>query len=168
MIKMLTLLLAISLGVIGCGLLNTNGAATSGLTTTFTISDTTGRTASVFLSGEPFLLSFALVNNTGDTFTAHFPPMPPVKFEILRGDSVVVYSNPKPTGPIIAVPNYIIEAMFLEPLDTLHTQWMAPDTPYENSAIVLAPGSYSAEVSFPSYGKAILDTVRHISFSVVQ
>ena len=161
-------MILLSLVAGGCGLLNTHGGAKNGLTTTFTISDTTGRATSTFRSGEPFLLSFALTNNSGDTFTAHFPPMPPVRFEILQGDSVVVYSNPKPTGPIIAHPNVVIEAMFLEPYDTLHTQWKAPDTPYENSSIVLADGNYTAQVSFPSFDKTTLDTVEQIKFSVVQ
>ena len=117
--RKMTLMLLISLLATGCGLLNTKGGSSNGLTTTFTISDTIGRATSTFHSGEPFLLSFVLINNSVDTFTAHFPPMPPIKFEILRGDSVVVISNPLPTGPILPHPNSIIEAMFLEPHDTV-------------------------------------------------
>ena len=166
--RKITLMLLLSLFATGCGIVNTEVGSANSLTTTFTISDTTGKATSTFHSGEPFLLSFALINNSGNTFTAHFPPMPPFRFEILQGNSVLVYSNPKPTDSIIAFPNSIIEAMFLEPHETVHAQWRAPITPNENSGIVLAPGSYTAEVSFPSYGEAILDTVQYISFSVGQ
>ena len=168
MMRKKTLILLISLLATGCGLLNTKGGSSNGLTATFTISDTTGRATSTFRSGEAFLLSFVLINNSGDTFTAHYPPMPPIRFEVLRGDSVVVISNPQPTGPIIPHSNVVIEATFLEPHDTVHAQWKAPNTPYENSGIVLADGDYMAQVSFPSYDKAIMDTVQTVSFSVVK
>jgi len=168
MTRTMTSMLLVSLFAIGCGLINTKGGMNNGLTTAFTISDTTGRATQTFHPGEPFLLSFALINNTPDTFTAHFPSMPPIRFEILRGDSTLVFSNPKPTGPIIPIPNVIIEEMFLEPHDTVHTQWKAPDTPYENSSIILTDGYYIAQVIFPSYDMAILDTMKQLSFSIVQ
>lgn len=115
--------------------------------TEFTVSDTTGRASSTFRYGQPFMLSFSLINNTGRMLTDHYPPMPPVRFKILRGDSVVVTSTPKQTGPVIAVPNVIIEAIFLDPHDTVEARWKAPDTPYENSGIVLPGGNYTAQVS---------------------
>ena len=162
------MIVLLSLVLAGCGLLNTKSSSSKGLGITFALTDTTGKPSSTFYSGEPFLLSFAMINNTGNTLVAHYPPTPTVSFEILQGDSVLVSSKPEQTGPTRVHPNSVIEAMLLQPGDTLHAQWKAPNTPSQNSAIVLLDGDYKAQVSFPSFDKTTLDTVEQIKFSVVQ
>lgn len=142
--------------IAGCGLMAPGTSRTYNLTANFLISDTTGRAATHFVSGESFDMSFSMVNNTGDTLVYYGSPQPPVVFRILKNGSVVATSIDGYAFPQVVVGRALL------PGDTLKGYWRAPTTPAQTPPVVLSPGTYQAEVAFPEFKDKTLSPIAPI------
>jgi len=131
------------------------------LTATFTLSDTTGQASTVFHSGQQFDVSFSVTNTTMETLTYYYT-LPPVIFQILKGDTSVATSVDGYVFPQVVLRGY------LAPGRALQGAWKAPNTPAQNPKVVLAPGSYEAHVSFRNFEQVKVNQVSPITFSIVQ
>jgi len=152
-------LVSISIG--GCDLLKNKSDGNGNLNATFRLSDTTGRTANTFHSGESFIMSFSLINTTTDTITYYdVVCIPRVNFAILRNDSLLVGS---PAGC-----DNEIGFRYFKPRDTLQGQWQAPNNQWMGQ-VILTPGSYLAKVVFPDFSKMKgVNPVPTIAFSIIK
>ena len=159
--KMMTTLALIAILIAGCDILKTKSNGNGGLTATFSLTDTTGHVATVFHSGEQFLMSFSVVNTTNDTLTYHYSE-PPVIFSILKDGNVVASSTDGYVFPMN------VNAGFVAPGKALAGSWKAPNTPAQNPKVMLAAGTYQASVSFSQFEEAKVNPVSTITFSVIQ
>jgi hypothetical protein len=161
--KLLMLLILIALFTGGCHHATAPNEETKTLTATFTLTDTTGRTAAQFRSGEAFLISFALTNNTPDTIT-YRSGIPIVSFTILKNDSVFTSSY---FGCPIPKTSSILIVGHVPPGQTLQSSWKAPTPLCQSIPMVLVSGSYQACVSFPFFSGVKVDSVAPIPFTVI-
>ena len=98
-----------------------------GLNAVFTLTDTTGRTASSFHANEEFLLSFELVNTTRDTLFFYLSSSePPVIFRIDQDINIIASSTDGYVFLMMASKGYIA------PNESLKGKWRAPTTLYQN------------------------------------
>jgi hypothetical protein len=136
---------------------------TPSVTARFMLTDTAGFSAAQFHSGESFLLSFALTNNTPDTIT-YRSGIPIVSFTILKNDSIFTSSY---FGCPIPKTSSILIAGYVPPGQTLQSSWKAPTPLCQSIPMVLVSGSYQACVSFPSFSGVKVDSVAPIPFTVI-
>jgi hypothetical protein len=131
------------------------------LTTTFTLTDTSGQTVSQFHSGEEFKLAFTVTNTTKDTLTFYRgSTAPAVIFQIMKNDSVIASSVDGYAFLAVVLGGYVA------PGQSLQGEWKAPNTPAQNPKVLLNPGSYQAKVLFPNFNQAKVNPVSSITFSV--
>lgn len=159
--RMKTALALIAILIAGCDILKTKSDGNGGLTATFFLADTSGHIATVFHSGDEFVMSFSVVNTTNDTLTYHYSE-PPVIFRILKDGSIVASSTDGYAFPMN------VNAGFVAPGKALSGSWKAPNTPAQNPKVVLAPGTYEASVAFSQFEEAKVNPVSTITFSVIQ
>jgi hypothetical protein len=160
MMKSIPLLL-IAVFLAGCDLLSPGSSADSAPNPSFTLTDTLGRSTSQFHTGEDFYMYFSLRNTTGDTLT-YYHTGPSIIFSILKGDSLVATSVDGMAFPQVVIGDVV------PPGDTLRARWRAPSSPARVEKLILAPGSYEAEVSFPWFAEAKFRALPPITFSVVE
>ena len=141
----------------GCGLLSP-GDKDGKLTATLTVTDTTGKPATQFYSGEPFDVSFFLRNTRSDSVSYGMAGSIPL-FEIYEGNVMVSSSN---MG--CPVPQIVISGS-LPPGDTLRFNWRAPSgcTP-----ITLSPGSYQITSRSPGFDTSKVNPAQPIGVSIIQ
>lgn len=138
--KLIIIAVFASLGIAGCGLLNSRSKRGEGLTPTFTLADTTGAPNTTFHSGESFLMSFQLINTSPDTIKYYSVfCFPSVIFGIYRNDSLIT-ETPWNCDNALTLD-------YFNPGDTLQGEWKAPKS--TNGISALPPGSYVAKVVFP-------------------
>ncbi len=145
----------------GCDLLSPGPSGDSTQNPSFTLSDTLGRSTSQFNTGEDFDMYFSLRNTTGDTLT-YYHSGPSIIFSILKGDSIVATSVDGMAFPQVVIGDVV------PPGDTLKARWTAPNSPARVEKLILPPGSYEAEVSFPRFAEAKFRALPPITFSVVE
>lgn len=145
----------------GCDLLSPGSSGESSTNPSLTLTDTLGRSTSLFHTGENFDMYFSLRNTTGDTLT-YYHTGPSVIFSILKGDSLVATSVDGMAFPQVVIGNIV------PPGDTLKAWWRAPNSPARVEKLILAPGSYEAEVSFPPFGEAKFRALPPVAFTVVE
>jgi hypothetical protein len=126
----------------------------------FTLADTNGQATTVFHQGQQFQMRFVLINTTSDTLT-YYHGFPTLTFHILQGDSSIASSIDG-----YAVPR-IIARSYLAPRGELSGEWRAPNTPAQNPRVILLPGSYQAQVSFPSFDNAQMNPVPPITLTIL-
>lgn len=146
----------------GCNILNPGSGSGGTTMPLFSIADTNGIPTTTFHSGESFDLSFAMVNTTNDTLVYYGSPGPAVVFRVMKGDSVVATSVDGYLFPQVVI------ARSLAPGDTLRGFWRAPTTPAQVNRVALAPGGYTADVSYPVFDKMPLERPSPIPFLVVR
>lgn len=151
----------VSLTLVGCGLVNSRSVGSHNLIPTFTLTDTTGEPDTTFRSGEPFLMSFQLVNTSSDTIKYYSVYCyPSVMFAIYRNDSIVTES---PTSC-----DNLIMQQYLIPGDTLQGEWKAPET-LDSGLLNLPPDSYVAKVVFPNFSRMKgVNPVPALGFSIMK
>ncbi len=114
------------------------------VTVAFAISDTLGKPASSFHSGEDFDMSFSVHNGSGGTLSYFYTGVP-VILEIFAADTLVATS----------VDGYIFTQVIrngtLPDGGSYSITWRAPSTKARVNHLVLQPGAYEARVSHGSF-----------------
>jgi hypothetical protein len=125
----------------------------SDLTATFILTDTAGHISSTFHSGEPFILSFMLINTKRDTIAYYTGNIhPAVVFDISDSDTTII----EPCGGSqLILRRYILSG------DTLSGQWRVTN--------ILASGSYKANIWVPNLDQVQgVAPVSAISLSIIK
>ena len=162
--RIITFILLISMITAGCGLIDSNPSKSNSINASFQLTDFSGNISDTFSSGKPFDMRFTLINTTGHAVTYNYAGAPPVHFQILRNDSLVVASA-------YAFPN-IMENFpdTLKAGDTIQVVWKAQD--YMRATLIpslhLPAGSYQAKVIYPTFNNVNINCTSLIAFSVVQ
>ncbi len=108
----------------------------------FTLSDTTGVETYVFKSGENFIASFK-VQNQSDVVLTYDYSYPLIHYAIFQGDSQVCSSMDEMIYTAVVLHGK------LPPDSTLKDTWLAPNTPGRLAAkkmVILSPGTYQIKV----------------------
>jgi hypothetical protein len=108
----------------------------------FTLSDTTGVETYVFKSGENFIASFQ-VQNQSDVALTYDYSYPLIHYTIFQGDSQVCSSMDEMCYAAVVLHGK------LPPDSTLKDEWVAPNTPGRIAAknmVTLRPGTYQIKV----------------------
>ena len=159
--KTLPLIAIIVISLYGCNQENTNVPQTAAVVPVYSITDIFGMAKTTFHSGEPFVLSFSVTNTTVDTLT-YYMIIPMVAFRIFGNDTIVTSSYYGCTEPNIAVGKG-----WLARGQSIKFSWKAPTSPCDTQNLVLTPGSYQAQVSFPAFQQVKVNPVSAINITVV-
>jgi hypothetical protein len=131
----------------------------------FTLSDTTGREASVFKSGENFIVSFT-VRNQSDVALTYDYSNPLIHYTIFQGDSQVCSSIDEMNYTAVVLHGKLPSA------STLKDQWVAPNTPGRIAAknrVTLQPGTYQIKVYHsPLFNEYRLPQTPERTFKITQ
>ena len=128
---------------------------------TFTLSDTTGKSATEFRYGEDFEMSVSVTNISPDTVTYH-SGMPALRFLVMMDSNVAA-------GSVLGcVLPGVVRRSHLDPGKTLESVWIGPASVCESQKVNLPPGSYEARVVLPAFDSISVEPVTPIAFMVVR
>jgi hypothetical protein len=159
----LLMLLMIAFCLCSCHHATEPNKNTSALSITFLLTDINGQRTTQAHSGESFLLSCTITNNTPDTIV-YRSGIPLISFTISKDDSL--YASSYFGCPIPKVSD-ILFAGQLPPNQTLRYGWRAPTPVCQNMMTTLVPGTYQAYVFFPTFDGVNVASVAPISFTII-
>ena len=133
----------------GCDAIGLPADSAGGITTTFSLFDTTGRVTTQFRPGEPFDMRFTLTNASGRDQVYHFTGVE-LFFEIDSGNTVFSTSIDGMIFPQVVLTRAVHNG------ETFHGSWRAPRSIMDWPPLRLQPGSYQAFVRH----HAFFDTLR--------
>ena len=161
-------LMMLSVTVAGCSLVSAGASGPSGVTATLRLSNEAGRADTTFATGQDFYMGFKLTNGGPDTVRLFTQSEPPVRFEILRNDSVIA-------STVTAIMNVVITQGFeFAPGQSISGACEAPvefrsTNPGDTvTSVTLPPGSYVAKAVYPSISGAKVGGVSLVGFTVTQ
>ena len=144
--------------IVGCDL----GESTSpSISASFVLTDTSGHPSSTFRSGDDFLMTLNVQNNSNLQLTYYRgDDSPDVIFDIIR-DGIVVASS---------VDGYaFVQIPSIGHLDAGHTlrgSWRAPTTLAQFPKVRLSAGSYLVRVSYPRFDQVGDGNILTTTFTV--
>jgi hypothetical protein len=116
----------------------------------------------VFRSDDNFVITFSIQNTTEHALTFYRgDASPSVIFRIIRSDSIIATS----------IDGYVFIQVpligRLDPGNSLQGIWRAPTTPAQFPKIVLSPGSYRVQVSYPRFAEVEIKQVSALRFTII-
>jgi hypothetical protein len=161
--KSTVFLLMLALSIVGCDLGQNSSSSVEPLVATVHLADTSGREKTIFHPSENFDISFELTNGTDRRLSfGRASSTPDVGFRVTKGDSLAASSTDGYVFLMVATVGY------LDPDQTMQGYWRGPTTPAQDPKVRLSIGSYTLQVLFPHFDRAVVKEVPAIQFSVVE